>query len=56
MESSGVSTVVAGEEFASVIESDPECVSATFGKDLVFASLGMVSPDGLSQALDRFVG
>ncbi len=56
VESSGISAVVAGEDFTLVVESYTESVPATFGEDFVLASLRVVPPDGLSEALDWLFG
>ena len=56
MKAACISTVVTGEYFALVVESDAERVASTFGEDFVLASLRVVSPDGLSEALDWFFG
>ena len=56
MESASITTVVPGEDFALVVESDTESIAASFCEYLVLMGLWMVSPDRLSEALDRFFG
>ena len=56
VESARISAVVAGEDFTLVVESYTESVPTTFGEDFVLASLWVVPPDGLSEALDWLFG
>jgi hypothetical protein len=51
VESARISAVVAGEDFTLVVESYTESVPTTFSEDFVLASLRVVPPDGLSEAL-----
>ena len=55
VKATSVTPVVSREDFAAVIEGHAEGIAATFGKDLVLASLRMVSPDGLPETLNRLI-
>ena len=56
VKSASISAIMSRENLAGIIHGYPECISTSLRKDLILASLGMISPNRLAKCLDGQFG